>query len=83
MLLFLLSLIPLHFLSENYEKSSLCELSKNFIVSGWVTSVLKVEDGYKIKVCDDCCKMFYTEEFIMTEEHVTLCGRIGEKVRRC
>ena len=84
LLFFMVCLTFLYFLSETYESSSLCNLSKNFRVKGQVISLMKMEDGYKIKVCDsDCCKEFYTNDFFMTGENVILCGRLWEKVRRC
>ncbi len=87
LLLFIISIIPLLMFSETYENSSLCyNLTQNFMVSGWINSVEKTDNGYKIKVCNeyhDCCKTFYTTEFFMQGEHTTLCGRPYQNVRRC
>jgi len=84
LLFFTIFLVILYSYSETYAPSSLCNLSKNFRVSGQVVSIIKMEDGYKIKVCNlDCCKTLYIDEFIMPGEHVVLCGHENRKVKRC
>ncbi|MCC7569842.1 hypothetical protein KO465_00675 [Candidatus Micrarchaeota archaeon] len=82
-IIFLLSFSILVFLSEEYTVSSICSPEKNFRISGGVYSVFKTQEGYSIKVCNDCCKTYVTKEFFFPGEHVVLCGREYQNVKRC